>query len=113
MTMRLTKMLLPLLLVIMMTAQIESKGGAAVAAAAVAGPIINTLDGLSSNTYGDSTVKCFWNDWKSRDAFARTQRVSRNGRWSHQRKFWGINIGRWYCSYYQSYLRTLGWAIGN
>ena len=109
------KTLLSFLLLVVLTVEIEGSGaGAAIAggAAMSLSGIFQSLDSLSQSHYDNfPVVQCFWNDWQSRDTFARTQCTYTNGRFSHPRRFWGIPNGRWYCAYYQIHLYGLGWSL--
>ena len=58
--------------------------------------------------YENAAMMCYWNDWKSRDQVAHTQKTYNNGRFSREKRFWGIVYGRWYCVYKQAALIALG-----
>merc|ERR1719418_169699 len=84
----------------------EPEPGAA-AAAVKAG--YDAIKNLMQKEYENDAMKCFFNDWKSRDLAAKTNCVYyTGGRFSKDRKFWGITIGRWYCTYKKAAFEALG-----
>merc|ERR1711902_90051 len=83
------------------------------AIATVVDKAVGELNHLSGGTYeyqdnGVDAAKCFWNDWQRRDQFADVQCTYDSGRFSHDRKFWGIKIGKWYCAFYNTEFKNLG-----
>ena len=76
--------------------------GGAIAAALVDKLVtagLKELEKLMKNSYEDDVMKCFFNNWKARDTAAQAYCTYNGGRFSKDRKFWGIRIGTWYCAY--------------
>merc|ERR1712179_664177 len=66
------------------------------------------LDELSASFYENEAVWCIWNDWQARDQQARIQRTYANGRYSREKRVFGVVSGRWYCCYKQAACKALG-----
>merc|ERR1712183_760777 len=90
----------------------EPGAAAAAAAAAAAGAAVvagyEAIKNLMQSEYENEAMDCYFNDWKARDTTARANCVYNSGRFSKDRKFWGITIGRWYCHYKKAAFEALG-----
>ena len=69
---------------------------------------IKAIIGLSKGKYENDAMQCFFNDWKARDSAAQAYCTYNGGRFSKDRKFWGITIGRWYCTMKKDAFEALG-----
>lgn len=85
--------------------------GAAAGAAAMEAAIRiaeKALDQISEYHYENEAVIAWWNDWKARDQRAHIEKTFNNGRFSRERRTFGIVNGRWYCCLTQNACRAKG-----
>ena len=66
------------------------------------------LDEFSGNVIDNEDFFAIWNDWQGRDGRARIERTFGHGRWSYEKKTFGIPNGRWYCCLKQGAAKRKG-----
>ena len=55
------------------------------------------LDGVTDNVHEDPDFFAITCDWRGRDARARIEGTYSQGRWSYEKRIFGIKAGTWYC----------------
>ena len=69
---------------------------------------LDTLGDFTNTEVNNDALFCIVNDWKARDQQANLQCTFKAGRFSKDRKIFGISAGRWYCTYKKAAFEALG-----